>query len=121
MTRWPERETERAMVRPLDIPSPVTRIVLRLKVEDLLRHWRVCLIFWVEGWNRESRLLRMVMSVMKGVKNSARRIRDRFWRRWREVGEEALRGIVAAESWGEYQRDVNAFHELHFKAGSLQY
>jgi len=40
----------------------------------------------------------MAMRVMSGVKKSARRIRDRFWRMWREVGEEALRGIAAERS-----------------------
>jgi hypothetical protein len=67
-------------------------------VEDL-RHssWReLWEMWWVVGWKREMSVLRMAMRVSRGVKVSERRMRVRFWRRWREVGEDALRGILAA-------------------------
>ena len=51
---------------------------------------------WVVGWKREVRVLRMAMKVRRGVKVRERRMRVRFWRRWREVGEDALSGISAA-------------------------
>jgi hypothetical protein len=51
----------------------------------------------------------------------ARRIRERFWRRWREVGEEALRGIVAAQCWGRrLRKEMNTLCELHMKDWSLK-
>ena len=81
MTRWPAQWKERAMVRPFDIPRPVTRIVLRWKVEELVRRWRLEVRFWVVGCRGERRVLRMVSRVTRGVKRRARRIREKFWRR----------------------------------------
>jgi hypothetical protein len=74
--------------------------VVVVGVEDL-RHsfWRVWTfweIWWVVGWKREVSVLRMAMRVRRGVKMRERRMRVRFWRRWREVGEDTLRGILAA-------------------------
>jgi hypothetical protein len=39
----------------------------------------------------------MVMRVRRGVKSRESRMRARFWRRWKETGEVALRGILAAD------------------------
>jgi hypothetical protein len=73
-------------------------VVVVVGVEDL-RHssWReLWEMWWVVGWKREVRVLRMAMKVRRGVKVRERRMRVRFWRRWREVGEDALSGISAA-------------------------
>jgi hypothetical protein len=64
-----------------------------------LRHssWReLWEMWWVFGLKREVRVLRMAMRVRRGVKVRERRMRVRFWRRWREVGDVALSGILAA-------------------------
>jgi hypothetical protein len=96
------------MVRPFDIPRPVTRIVLGVKVgEDLARHRRV----WQKG---EMRVLIMAMNVRRGVKRAVRRIRERFWRMWKEMGEDALRGIVATLVSRVGNLDGKKIHGLSF-------
>jgi hypothetical protein len=79
------------------MPRPVTRMVFGLKgeveVEVVVGDLRHC---WSFGWKREVSVLRMAMRVRRGVKVRERRMRERFWRRWREVGEDALSGILAA-------------------------
>jgi hypothetical protein len=83
------------MVRPFDIPRPVTRIVLGRKVEEEVRcHWRVREICLVVEWNGEKKVLMRQTKVRKGVKTAVIAMRDRFWRIWRTVGEEALSTIV---------------------------
>ena len=103
------------MVRPFDIPSPVTRIVLGVKVgEDLARHCRVCEICFVVWQKGEMRVLIMAMKVMSGVKRVARRIRERFWRIWWEMGEDALSGIVATLRWPIENLDGKKIRGLSF-------
>lgn len=52
---------------------------------------RMCFVVLSKG---EISVLVKAMNVRSGVKKKAIRIRVRFWRMWRVVGEEALRGIV---------------------------
>jgi hypothetical protein len=86
------------MARPFDISRPVTRIVLGWKVgEDLARHGLLWVVSFVVLENGETRVLIMVTRVRSGVKMAAMRIIERFWRIWRCAGEDALRGIVAAD------------------------
>jgi hypothetical protein len=103
------------MVRPFDIPRPVTRIVLGVKVgEDLARHrrvWQICFVVWQKG---EMRVLIMAMNVRRGVKRAVRRIRERFWRMWKEMGEDALRGIVATLVSRVGNLDGKKIHGLSF-------
>jgi len=68
-------------------------------------------VVWQKG---EMSVLIMAMKVRSGIKRAATRIRERFWRIWREMGEDALSGIVATLRWRVGNSDGKKIHGLSF-------
>lgn len=51
----------------------------------------MCFVVLVKG---EMVLLKRAIVVQKGMKSVERKMRERFWRRWRTVGDWPVSGIV---------------------------